>query len=263
MPEIINTWLETENLTDLSSVYESIWGTYQDDVEKYASNETERKVIKHIISTAHLYLDQRIKFQHFGQSNYKSREVGEALRSLDDARIIRLIYPSTDIEIPIKPDLKKSPRLQFLDTGLVSHALGIEAELLALKDLSLSFKGALIAHLINQELISLNSTSSSKPFFWVREKKQSSSKVDLILNSKGKVIPVEIKSGSSGTLKSLHQFIETCKHPYAVRMYAGEFSVEKTKTPGGKPYLLMNLPYYLGTKLPEYVHYFIENYSLE
>jgi len=45
-------------------------------------------------------------------------------------------------------------------------------------------------------------------------------------------------------------------------MYAGEFKISKTKTPGGKPYLLMNLPYYLGTKINVYLEYFLNNYKL-
>ena len=85
-------------------------------------------------------------------------------------------------------------------------------------------------------------------FSWVRDKKQSSAEVDLAISFRNKVIPGEIKSGSEGTLKSLHQYVKATNHPYAVRMYAGEFKVSKTKKPGGKPYLLMNLPYYLGTK---------------
>ena len=262
MPEVIKTYVLNQNISDLPRIYESIWGTYKNDVEKYTSNETERKIIKHIIATAHLYLDQRIKFQNFGNSNYKSREVGEAMRNLDEAKVIQLIYPTTDVEPPIKSDLKKSPRLQFLDTGLVNHALEIQAQMLAMQDLNTVFKGAVVSHLIRQELISLNTISRKKPNFWVREKRQSSSEVDLVISHKGKVIPIEIKSGSTGSLKSLHQFMERTNHPYAVRMYAGEFSIEKTKTPGGTPYILMNLPYYLGTKIPEYIDYFIDNYSL-
>ena len=262
MPEVIKTYLQNENVSDLPKIYEGIWGTYKNDVEKYASSETERKVIKHIIATAHLYLDQRIKFQNFGNSNYKSREVGEAMRNLDEAKIIQLIYPTTDVEPPIKSDLKKSPRLQFLDTGLVNHALDIQAQMLSMQDLNTAFKGAVIPHLIAQELISLNTISSKKPNFWVREKRQSSSEVDLVISHKGKVIPIEIKSGSTGSLKSLHQFMERTNHPYAVRMFAGKFSIEKTKTTGGTPYILMNLPYYLGTKIPEYIDYFIKNYRL-
>ncbi len=262
MPEVVKVLIEKDNLTDLSKVYGSIWGTYQNDVEKYASNETERKVIKYIMATAHLYIDQRIKFQNFGNSNYRSREVGEALRNLDDANIIRIIYPTTDVEIPIKPDIRKSPRLQFLDTGMVNHTLGIQSDMLGLKDLNTAYKGAIIPHLITQELISLNTINNKKPNFWVREKKQASSEVDLVFTYKDKIIPIEIKSGSFGTLKSLHQFVERSNHPYAVRLYAGEFKIERAKTPGGVPYLLMNLPYYLGTKIPEYIDYFVNNYKL-
>jgi len=60
----------------------------------------------------------------------------------------------------------------------------------------------------------------------------------------------------------LHQFIERTNHSYAVRVYAGEFKIEKTKTSSGMPYLLMNLPYYLGTKIPEYIEYFVSNYKM-
>lgn len=67
MPEVVNNFIEKDSLTELPKVYESIWGTYKNDVEKYTSNETERKVIKHVMATAHLYIDQRIKFQNFGQ----------------------------------------------------------------------------------------------------------------------------------------------------------------------------------------------------
>ena len=133
--------------------------------------------------------------------------------------------------------------------------------MLSFTDLNNSYKGAIIPHLITQELISLNTISYKKPHFWVREKKQSFSEVHLVFTYQDKVIPIEIKSGSEGTLRSLHQFVERSNHPYAVRIYAGEYKVVETKMPGGKPYLLMNIPYYLGTKLPEYVAYFIENYK--
>jgi hypothetical protein len=261
MPEIVKTYLANKSIADLPKVYESIWATYKNDVEKYTSNDTERKVIRHIMDVAHLYADQRVKFQNFGNSNYRSREVGEAFRNLNDAKIIQLIYPTTDLEAPIKPDLKKSPKLQFLDTGLINHDLKIQGELLALDDLSTAYKGAIIPHIIFQEVVSLNTINNKKPHFWVREKSQASSEVDLVIQQEDKVIPVEIKSGPNGKLKSLHEFMERTDHHYAIRMYAGSFSIEDHITPKQKkPYKLMNLPYYLGTKLPEYIAYFIKNH---
>lgn len=262
MPEIVSSYLQNNSLTTLPSIYESIWGTYKEDVEKYGVNKTNKNVIGHIMGNAHLYVDQRIKFQNFGQSNYNSREVGDAMRQLDKAKVIRLIYPSTDSKVPIKEDLKKAPRLQLLDTGLINYNLNIQVEMLSLDDLNNAYKGAIIPHLVTQEMLSLNSIKDSKPNFWVREKKQASAEVDLIISRKGLVIPIEIKSGAIGKLKSLHQFMNICNHPYAIRMSANTFSVENVKTNDGVKFYLMNVPYYLGTKLPDYIDYFIENYKL-
>lgn len=260
MPEVVKTDVKQLNLSDLPRIYEGIWGTYKNDVEKYTSNDTKRKIIKHIMNTAPLYLDERVKFQGFGNSNYKSREVGEAFRTLDDAKIIRLIYPTTDLTPPLKADLKKSPRLQFLDTGLMNYALGIQAEMLAMNDLNNAYKGAIIPHLITQELISLQNISTHKPNFWVREKTQSNAEVDLLYAHQKLIIPIEIKSGATGSLKSLHQFIEAVDHPYAIRMYAGTFKVEEAMTTNKKPYLLMNLPYYAGTVLPAFIEWFTSTF---
>lgn len=257
MPEIIANYKQYGNLSILPSIYESIWNTYKDDILKYASSKSEEQVIKHIVNSAASFVDQRVKFQNFGYSNYKSREVSEAFRSLDSAKVVQIIYPSTKIEPPIIPDLKKSPRLQLMDTGILNFDLNIQADLLMMDDLSDAYKGALIPHMITQEVISLNTGNYNKPNFWVRDKSQSSAEVDLVIPYGKLLIPIEIKSGSTGTLRSLHQFVNKAKHPFAIRIYGGEFKIENSKTPTGKPYYLMNLPYYLGTLLNEYIEFFI------
>lgn len=261
MPEVIAQYIETKSISDLIPIYQSIWETYKEDVVKYASNDTEARVIKHIINTAHLELDSRIKFQNFGNSSFKSREVGEAFRNLDDAKIIQLIYPTTDTQLPLRVDLKKAPRLQYLDTGIVNYELNIQSELLSLHDYSDAYRGAIIPHVITQEIMSLNYAKAKKPTFWVREKSQSSSEVDLLYTYENMVFPIEIKSGKAGKLRSLHQFVDVSDHPYAIRFYAGSFSVETHKTTSGKSYFLMNLPYYLATQLEGYIQYFITHYN--
>lgn len=262
MPEIVDAHIRGEIISDLDTIYEGIWGAYISDTEKYGGNATARNILKHIMATAAFVVDQRVKFQNFGNSNYRSREVGEAFRNLNLAKIIHLVYPTTALEVPVLPDLKKHPRLQFLDTGILNYILGIASKMIMMEDLSESYKGAIIPHIITQELISIQSRKQVMPLFWVREKSQSSAEVDLVYEMKGMVIPIEIKSGSTGSLKSLHQFMDSVDHPYAVRMYAGEFKIQKSTTPNGTPYVLMNLPYFLGTKIPEYVDYFISNYRL-
>jgi len=95
MPEVVSEYTLSNSVSNLAPIYESIWSSYISDSEKYASNAAAKNVIKHIMATAAYSVDQRIKFQNFGKSNYQSREVGEAMRNLHQAKIIQLIYPTT------------------------------------------------------------------------------------------------------------------------------------------------------------------------
>ena len=170
-----------------------------------------------------------------------------------------MIYPTTSIQSPISTDLKKRPRLQFLDTGMLNQVLYIQGEMLYIDDFSNYHKGRIIQHIVYQEIISMQDFQNKKPHFWVREEKDGNAEVDLIYQYKNKIFPLEIKSGTTGTLKSLHQFIERTDHSFAIRLYAGKFSIEKAITPGAKKeYTLLNLPYYLTTKLPQYLDLLME-----
>jgi len=260
MPEIVKEYIETKNVSLLTKIYNQLWQAYKDDVEKYSSSNKEKNVIRHVIESA-AYEKDRIKFEGFGNSNYRSKEVGEALRALDLASIVMLIYPSTSLKPPIIPDYKKRPRLQFLDTGLLNQILMLQADMITIENLDNFHKGKIIQHLVNQELLSNYTNVKYKPNFWVREQKNSNSEVDIVIRYKNLIIPIEIKSGKKGRLKSLHQFIDETNHPFAVRIYAGKFSIEESVTPSKTPYFLMNLPYYLTTKLMDYIDFFVSSKS--
>lgn len=257
MPEIISQYIQENSVANLGSTYESLWQAYKDDVVKYARSPAERKVLQHLIFTAPQEKD-RIVFEGFGHSNYKSREVGEAMRSLDMARIVQLIYPSTTTKPPIETDFKKRPRLQFLDTGLLNHALQIQVEMIGIENLNVLYKGRIVQHLLTQELMAQHHLPSYKPHFWVREKINSQAEVDLLYQHQQFLIPIEVKSGATGTLRSLFQFMEACDHSFAIRILGNQFSIDQLQTSNGKPFLLMNLPYYLGTKIPEYAAYLVQ-----
>ncbi len=261
MPEVVAEFRNNEDYSIVPKITAEIWQSYKDDIEKYGKNNTERNVIRHIVDAAPHQPD-RIKMEGFGQSNYKSREVGEALRALHLARIIRLVYPSTSLQPPLTTEKRRRPRLQFIDTGLLSYALNLTGQMIGLSDLNDLQRGKIAQHIVTQELISRHEYTDYVPNFWVREEKDNSAEVDLVYPYKNLLIPIEVKAGKQGKLRSLHQFVERSGHPYAVRLFAGKFSVEEHKTPGGKEYLLMNLPYYLAFKIPEYLEFFVEKYSL-
>lgn len=254
MPEIVAHYAENKQIAQLSPLYNSLWQAFVDDIEKYGETTKQRQVLRHVIRTAPLEQD-RIKFAGFGQSNYQSREVGEALRTLNLARVLDLIYPITQTQLPLASDYKKRPRLQILDTGLLNHILGIQQEIIGIEDLHQLYRGRIIHHLLTQELYNLYPYENFSPHFWVRENSNANSEVDLIYVHRQHIIPVEVKSGPEGRLKSLHQFIQRAPHPYAVRFLKNKVSIESYTTPEGKPYFLMNLPYFLMGKIETYVNY--------
>ena len=257
MPAIVQSYIEGEDITQLKPLYDNLLQTYMEDVERYAGNTTKQNVIRHIIRTAPYYADQRVTFQNFGGSTYKSREVGEAMRSLEKARIIELMYPTTNTSPPAVPDHHKRPRLQFLDTGLLNNVLQNQAELLQLEDLNDATRGAIVQHIVYQELKSRHYEVSYENIFWVREKHTASAEVDLIYPHNNWLIPIEIKSGPSGKLRSLHEFMDRCDHHFALRLYRGKMQIDKVKTRTGKEYKLLSIPYFLASRIPEYVAWFV------
>ncbi|TAL60825.1 MAG: DUF4143 domain-containing protein [Bacteroidetes bacterium] len=253
MPEIVKAYAETKDLTSLSSIYDSLISSYIDDVEKYASSNSQTQIIRHVIKASYSEAGKRIKFQRFGKSEYGSKEVGEALRTLEKAFLLSLIYPTTSPKLPIIPELQKSPRLHLLDTGLMNYAAGLQKEIIGTTDLNSVYQGTVIEHLSGQELLADNHTALGALSFWVREKTTSEAEVDYVVAHENNLIPIEVKSGKTGKLKSLHLFMDQSPGNIAVRLYAGELSVTKVRTPVGKKYDLLNLPYYLISQLPHYI----------
>jgi hypothetical protein len=257
MPEVVNNYSQKKDLLSLSPIYDSLIASYIEDVEKYASNETQVQHIRHAIRSSFHEAGKRIKYEGFGNSSYRSRDMGEALRTLEKAFFLHLMFPCTTTTLPVLPDMKKSPRLQVLDTGLLNYMAGIQKEILGTPDLHAVYHGKIIEHLIGQELLSTQHYALSNLLFWVREKKTSNAEVDYIFPFDGKLIPVEVKSGKEGTLRSLHLFMDESPNEIAVRFYSGKLNITFSKTLQDKTYKILNLPYYLGTQLEKYLDWFV------
>jgi predicted AAA+ superfamily ATPase len=258
MPEVVNNYVKHKDFTALNPIFDSLITSYLDDVEKYAKNDTQILHLRHVIRSSFSEAGKRIKFAGFGNSSYRSREMGECLRTLEKVLLLHLVYPNTSTTLPFLPDLKKSPRLQILDTGMLNHFVGIQKEILGSDDLSKIYQGTMIEHLTGQELLANQYNALSELFFWVKEKKESTAEVDFLISFEGKIIPIETKSGKTGTLKSLHLFMEAAPHNLAVRFYAGDINITEVKTPQNKTFFLLNLPYYLVSQINAYLIWFQE-----
>ena len=258
MPEIVQQYATHKDLVTLGPIYDSLISGYMDDVEKYAKSNAQILHIRHCIQNSFAQAGKRIKFEGFGNSAYKSREMGESLRTLEKALLMQLVYPCTSASLPMVTDIKKSPRLQILDSGLLNYFLGIQKDIIGTDDLNSIYQGTLIEHLIGQELLAFQYNALSALNFWVREKKESTAEVDYLFQYDGLIIPIEVKSGKEGTLKSLHSYMDIAPHNFAIRFYAGALNITDAITQNGKQYKILNLPYYLVSQIEKYIAWFIQ-----
>jgi predicted AAA+ superfamily ATPase len=258
MPEVVSVYSENQNIVELNPIYESLLQSYLDDVEKYARNNTLARVMRHAIESSFYEAGSRIRFEGFGRSLYKSREMSEALKTLGKAMIVYLMYPSVETKLPIVVDYKKSPRLHLIDTGLINYFVGLQKELFGTQNLNNIYEGKIAEHVVGQELLAGSKTFIEKIHFWVREKKQSNAQIDYIIPFESYVIPIEVKAGKAGRLRSMHEFIDRAPHNYAVRVYSDKLEVNNLETIKGKKFFLLNLPFYLIGSIDKYLYWFLD-----
>ena len=246
MPEAIVSYVKHKDLVRLAPIYRSLLDGYNEDVEKYARNDNQVRVIRHLLTHGWAEAGQTITFARFGGSNYSSKEVHEALEVMQKAFLLNLDYPVTAVKAPAVPALARQPKLVWVDTGIMNFSVDIQTEYLQNSSLLDVWKGHAAEQIVAQELrIVLDRNFRNEQYFWVRDKKGSSAEVDFVWQHQAKILPIEVKSGTNAHLRSLHSFMSQADAPdIAIRIWPGEHSIDELVSPTGHPFRLINLPFY-------------------
>lgn len=244
MPEAVMRYAENRDILASDDIYDALLTSYSDDVEKYASNDTMTKVIRFIIKNGWTFGGSIIAFEHFANSSYRSREMGEAFRTIEKAMLLELVYPVTSSLLPLQPAFTRRPKLIWLDTGLINYAAGIREEVFSANNIQDAWRGKIAEHIVAQELLAYNHKITARRNFWVNPQKGSDAEVDFVIAQNGLCIPIEVKSGINAHLKSLHIYMDTAPHNVAVRIWSNPFSIDEVITQKGKQFHLINIPFY-------------------
>ena len=247
LPEVVANYAQYHDMVRLSDVFNALLSGYRDDVEKYADNRKEQDSIRYILNYGWTSAGHRIQFAKFTNSSFKSADVSNAFRTLEKTLLLELVYPLTSTSFPILPDLKKSPKLLWLDTGLVNYVAGMQEELLFTTDSDELWNGDIAEHIVAQELLGATTTFGKKRLFWVRDARNSQAEVDFVIRYKSHLLPIEVKTGANSKLRSLHLFMEESKENIALRLWNGPMTSDVITRSDGRPFTLYNIPlYYAG-----------------
>jgi predicted AAA+ superfamily ATPase len=256
MPEAVSRYIDSRSFIDLDPIYESILTGFKDDVYKYAS-EAKVPYLQHVIEYSPKYAGRIIKYENFGESGFRSREMKAAFDVIEKAMIVKRVYSSTSTAVPLIDNQRKSPKIIFLDTGLVNYSLGVRENLFTTTELNGIFQGQIAEQVVGQALQTLTPARQYKFAYWFRDKKSSIAEIDFLIPFKSRLIPIEVKSGKAGKLKSLHLMMNESAAPVALRFYSGNLHIQDIQRQDGSTYKLLSLPFYLFYRLEEILDQFI------
>lgn len=238
MPDAVLAWVENNEFSSCQEVIAEIADSYQDDFKKYAK-KISPELLRAVLQSAVMQVGKKFVYSHV-EGGYSTNDVKKALTFLCDAGILYRVQHTAANGIPLGAEVNpKFNKYVLLDSGLLLHLLNmgvygassLTASILSDTAADLVNKGSLTEMVAGLELLKYSSPMQ-KPelYYWENLANGTTSEVDYIINRNMQVVPIEVKSGTSGKMKSLRVFMEKKHLHYAIRCSLENFARIENET---------------------------------
>lgn len=251
MPEAVARWAATGNPAAVRDVHGDLLQALAEDIQKYRGAAATSDLEAAFENLGHHY-GRRFRYENFAPG-YRSQRMKAALGKLEAALLIHRVWPTSSRSLPLAVRPRAAPKLLPLDVGMALYAMGTGYEALRTGPLERVLDGRLAEIFAGLGLLAADPRAREPLHFWVNESPRANAETDYLLPVSGSPLPVEVKSGASGTLKSLHQFLWRAGLDLGVRLWTGPWADERhsVRMPDGRlDYRLLSLPLYLAEKVP-------------
>ena len=249
MPEAVACFAEDRSYSKVLKAQHNVLATYRDDFNKYSHGTVTRR-IQLLFDQVPALVGKRFKYVQVSKE-HRAAELRNALDQLCMARVLTRVYHSAANGVPLGAEQKQTVfKLLFMDVGLLCAVLGMGVLDFNRDEINLINKGAVAEQFIGQHLLySDQYYQTPSLFYWVREAKNAAAEVDYLLAVGQTIIPIEIKAGATGTLRSLHRFCYEKQNHFSLRFNAQPPSVLKNAWAKTHQYSikyhLLSLPLYM------------------
>lgn len=247
MPAAIQSYLANKDWVACQEMQTVLLSTYRNDFGKYASL-SQHKYLQTMFTRAPALIGEQIKYVRV-DPDMRSRDLKRAMDDLALAGVLTKIISTKGSGFPLNAVADENRfKLLFLDLGLARRANYFDVRLLLEQDLAKSEildAGAMAEQLVGQELLAYQSPfEETQLYYWSREAKSSQAEVDYVISIKNHIVPIEVKAGSTGRIKSLHLFMAEKSCPWGIKICSNPLSIEKN---------ILSLPFYLISEIPRLV----------
>ena len=257
MPAAVYSWVAEQSLDRVHQIHHDLLASYRDDFAKYAGRLPLSRLEEMLFAIPKM-LGEKMVFSRVNK-DFPAMALKAALNLLSQARLAQRVSNTAGNGVPLAAEKsEKIFKVIFLDVGLVSALLNLRLDVIyPIQDINLVSAGALSEQVVGQLLASIEPYYVEPSLFsWVREEKNANAEIDYLLQQGNIILPVEVKSGSTGRLKSLHLFVQLKQLSAALRINAdlpSQVRVQTKTHQGPVEYQLYSLPFYLLEQLKRLV----------
>ncbi len=246
---------------EVAAVHRSIAETYEDDFAKYARN-SQLVRLQRLFRSIPGSVGRKVVYRTLDHES-RAGEVRDAIDLLVKARLCHRVLHSHCSGLPLGAAVDdRTFKLLFMDVGLMNHVCGVDVPTVdAMDGARLVNEGGIAEQYVGQELTALG--AGERPpvlHYWLRKARKGNAEVDYVISRGDWIVPVEVKAGRSGSLKSLLQFAHEKRPPLAVRFDTNPPSLQTVRhtirtADGLQPVTLqlLSLPLYAVEALPRFI----------
>lgn len=241
MPEAVGKWVETHDYLACQQILDDIIITYEDDFAKY-KKKADPVLLRQTLRSAAVQVTQKFVYAQVG-GGFQTNEVKKALEMLVLAGILIPVVHTSANGLPLGSESDRSySKMLVLDSGLMLRLLNmttgdiseLTARILTDDVSNLVNKGSVAEMVAGLELLRYRTPNiRHELYYWQRQAKNSLAEIDYLTSYKSMVLPIEVKAGTRGGMKSLWQFMREKKLTKAIRCSLenfGEFSYTDPET---------------------------------
>lgn len=232
MPASVATWVETHDYMQCADELDDIRQSYYDDFAKYAK-KVDPQLLRNTLHSIIMQIGSKFVYSHV-EGGYKADDIKKALGLLVDAGLAKRVNHTAANGLPLGAEMNnKFKKYIYLDSGLLLRIMDMElggaeslrTQILADVASELVNKGGLTEMVAGWELIKYAPAKSQHDlYYWESLKGGTTSEVDYILSRNMTIIPLEVKSGTSGKMKSLRVFMKSKEISHAIRTSLENFA---------------------------------------
>ena len=250
MPAAVLSWANDKNLKTINQIHFDLLTTYREDFAKYQGRLTINR-LEDVLASIPRQLGKKFVYSR-ASPEVNTPPLKQALDLMLKARVCHQVLATSANGLPLNAEIKeKFFKVILLDCGLISAELGLSLhQLNSVAELTLVNNGGIAEQFVGQQLRTLFPPFAPPSLnYWQRTETNTNAEIDYVIQHRNLIVPVEVKAGKTGTLKSLHQFMLRKRRGLAVRINSdyptlGPVRVKIYEGPTLE-YTLLSLPFYL------------------